>query len=447
MAKQIKAIKCPQCGSSLNSKISEDHYKCNNCGTEYFLDNDDVNININHRFNQPPTDNSKIFKIIGGILLFIVASSIFITTCSRLFKKNTPSSTYGVYSSSNNKEKDEDKKNKFKDSFNYSFVFENNSKDIIVFGISKREYGEAFSKDERDGYYFIFKNLLTGKILEATKLDIKEVKNKDARTFVDGKTYLIINKRTLYVINEANLSVDDITESTFNKHQEFSSGIASLEFVYEPRGNGLQVMSNVGKEYFYYPLVDKVYNGDSAYTARLGFNTLLPGAKNVTYYETTRKSDYFKEEPIQLLRIVYKSNNGGPEEKENNPSWFKDFGRSGVFTDRSPYVKRLFREERNRIVSYTDITPGRLYFSAAVKYFDDKVVIISFRPTAAEDAPRILQCLDANSAEVKWSLNLEEKDAIQDHLIATSHGYIGKAGYNRYILITTDGKIDRELFL
>lgn len=447
MAKQIKAIKCPQCGSSLNTKISEDHYKCNSCGTEYFLDSDDVNININHRFNQPPTDNSKVFKIIGGILFFIIASSIMMTTCSRLFRKTTPSPTYETYSSSSTKEENEDKINKFKDSFEYSFIFENSGKDIIACGISKREYGETFSKDERNGYYFIFKNLLTGKILKETKLDIKELKNKDARTFVDGKTYIIINKRTLYVINQDNLSLDDVTESTFNKRQEFSSGIASLEFVYEPRGNGLQVLSNVGKEYFYYPIVDKVYNENSVYNAGLGFSTLLPGAKNVTYYETTSKSDYFKEEPIQLLRIVYKSNNGGPEEKENNPSWFKDFGGSGIFTDRSPYTKRLFREERNRIVSYTDITPGRLYFGAAVKYFDDKIIIISFRPTVAEDAPRILQCLDANSAEVKWTLNLEDKDAIKDRLIATSHGYIGKAGYNRYILITTDGKIDRELSL
>ncbi len=55
MAKQIKAIKCPQCGSSLNTKISEEHFKCDSCGTQYFLDNDDVNINVNHQFNNTST--------------------------------------------------------------------------------------------------------------------------------------------------------------------------------------------------------------------------------------------------------------------------------------------------------------------------------------------------------------------------------------------------------
>lgn len=444
MAKQIKAIKCPQCGSSFHTKISDEHYKCNNCGTEYLLDNDDINVNINHRYNTTPTNNSRVFKIVGGILLFIIVSFTLMTTCSRLFRKSKPTPIYNSYSNVEDDKKNDDKKDLFKDSFEYSFLFENNRKDIIVFGISKREYGKTFSKDDRNGYYLIFKNLLTGKILQEAKLDIKELKSKDARTFVDGKTYIIINKRILYAINESSLSLDDITESTFKKRQEFNSGIANLEFVYEGRGNGLRVMSNLGKEYFYYPIVDKVYTEDSVYGAGLGFNTLLPGAKNITYYSTTRKSDDFKDEPIQLLRIIYKSNNGGPEERTKSPSWFKDFGRSGIFTDRSPYTKRLFRKDRNRIVSYTDITPGRLYFNAGVKYFDDKVIIIVFRPTVAEDAPYILQCLDANSAEVKWTLDLEDKSLRSESLISTSHGYIGKSGYSQYILISKEGKIEKE---
>lgn len=447
MAKQIKAIKCPQCGSSLHTKISDEHYKCNNCSTEYFLDNDDINVNINHRYNNRPIDSSKIFKIIGGILLLFIVSVILMTTCNHLFKKNSPSSTYSTYSSSGDDKKNDNKKSQFKDSFEYSLIFENNSKEVIVLGISKRAYGETFSKDDRNGYYLIFKNLLTEKILQETKLDIKDLKNKDARTFIDGRTYIIINKKTLYIVNESNLSLDDITESTFKKREEFNSGIANVEFVYEGRGDGLRVMTNLGKEYFYYPMVDKVYIETNVFVAGLGFNTLLPGAKNVTYYTMTRKSDDYKDEPIQLLRIVYKSNNGGPEDKIKSPSWFKDYGGSGIFTNRSPHRKQLFRGDRNRIVSYTDITPGRLYFNAGVKYFDDKIIIISFRPTVAEDASYILQCLNANSAEIKWTLDLEDKGLRLESLISTSHGYIGKSGYNKYILISKEGKIEKEFLL
>jgi ribosomal protein S27AE len=40
MATEIKAIKCPQCGSTENTELEQNRFKCNKCGTEYFLDND-----------------------------------------------------------------------------------------------------------------------------------------------------------------------------------------------------------------------------------------------------------------------------------------------------------------------------------------------------------------------------------------------------------------------
>ena len=48
MAKNIKAIKCPNCGSIKKLEIRTDYFRCLNCDTEYFLDDDDINININH---------------------------------------------------------------------------------------------------------------------------------------------------------------------------------------------------------------------------------------------------------------------------------------------------------------------------------------------------------------------------------------------------------------
>lgn len=51
MAKEIKAIKCPNCGSVNKIELKPDFYKCSSCQTEYFLDDNDVNINYNHNFN------------------------------------------------------------------------------------------------------------------------------------------------------------------------------------------------------------------------------------------------------------------------------------------------------------------------------------------------------------------------------------------------------------
>lgn len=48
MAKQIKTIKCPQCGSVRKTEIKPDYFRCDGCTTEYFLDNDDINVNVRH---------------------------------------------------------------------------------------------------------------------------------------------------------------------------------------------------------------------------------------------------------------------------------------------------------------------------------------------------------------------------------------------------------------
>ncbi len=51
MATRIKAVKCPQCGSEKHEQLDEKRYRCLNCGTEFFLDDDDINVNVNHHYD------------------------------------------------------------------------------------------------------------------------------------------------------------------------------------------------------------------------------------------------------------------------------------------------------------------------------------------------------------------------------------------------------------
>jgi len=46
MAKQIKAIQCPKCGSPQKTQLQLDTYRCDSCGTEYFLDTDAITLNV-----------------------------------------------------------------------------------------------------------------------------------------------------------------------------------------------------------------------------------------------------------------------------------------------------------------------------------------------------------------------------------------------------------------
>ena len=68
MSKRIKAIKCPHCGSTKVKETRPDYYQCKACSTEFFLDDDDIN--INHRYIAP---NSNPFQINKTKFLLMVA--------------------------------------------------------------------------------------------------------------------------------------------------------------------------------------------------------------------------------------------------------------------------------------------------------------------------------------------------------------------------------------
>src|ERR1700748_2957999 len=79
MAKAIKVIQCPQCGSTQNTEIKPDFFRCSNCGTEYYLDNDYININYTYRnaptpAASPARSRYAAFIFLGGIGLIVVIS-------------------------------------------------------------------------------------------------------------------------------------------------------------------------------------------------------------------------------------------------------------------------------------------------------------------------------------------------------------------------------------
>lgn len=89
MAKDIKIIQCPKCGSTDKTEIKPGFFKCNNCNTEYYLNADNIKINdiYNQLVNQPAasnpvTDKKKLYFAIGFLVL-LIAGVIFSTTFSR----------------------------------------------------------------------------------------------------------------------------------------------------------------------------------------------------------------------------------------------------------------------------------------------------------------------------------------------------------------------------
>lgn len=382
MAKQIKAIKCPQCGSSRNTLIKDDYYRCDSCGTEYFLDNDDINVHIDHRIpqpEQPQFDLARTIKIIAaGIGGFSVVFFLFLLLVAILPSKHSgnsgnrsekPANTYMEYS------------------WRDAQLFPAADGHAVLFYIAERRYNGYGSEENRNGYYMMFRDVETWKMLKQYRLPM-EVDRTDYRYFPSlGKPFLIVNEQFLYELHPDTYTLEDVKESMFRTLSEFSSGVASVKFVYSEDADMFLVVNNMGKEYRYFPAQDRLYTEKEYNAVDSGFDTLLPGATEKVYYRFTEKSTYFPDEILQLIGVTYMYNNGGPSYCiPRSLSWDRDFhdNRKVLFDRPGLY----------RYVSHRDLTPGRNYIDPAVLYYDDKHVLIRFKPTASPDAVPSIQLLD-----------------------------------------------------
>lgn len=92
MAKEIKAIRSPECGSTAKTEIKPDVYPCINCQTDYYLDDDDITVNYNHNYsytNAHPalgTQKTKLVIAIAAIVFVILTISIL----AGLLSKSAP---------------------------------------------------------------------------------------------------------------------------------------------------------------------------------------------------------------------------------------------------------------------------------------------------------------------------------------------------------------------
>ncbi|QXU42819.1 hypothetical protein [Pedobacter sp. D749] len=92
MAKEIKAIKYPQCSSTAKTEIKPDVYPYINRQTEYYLDDDDITVNYNHNYSYANANlalgaqKTKLVIAIAAIVFVILAISIL----AGLLSKSAP---------------------------------------------------------------------------------------------------------------------------------------------------------------------------------------------------------------------------------------------------------------------------------------------------------------------------------------------------------------------
>jgi len=408
MATQIKVIKCPQCGSTTPIAQGNNHYKCDKCGTEFFLDNDDVNVNVNYRYNSAsanvpgPAPLRKIILIVAGIFIVLTFLSVFVPVLLTNIT-STPASP--------------------------SVVSENNTvqytKCLFSIPLSANGQGVAFylTNKKFDNTYAAFQDISTGKVIKEQRAGIYISDSQDIkyRWFQSDSThYVIINDKFIYKIDPTKYSFTDITSDVCASKPAIKDGLMNVEFVSEGKGEGFRMNTNLGKELYYFPKLDVLCTEKAAGVMASGDFKLSSNAKNSVYYLFLNKESLQSSNVAQLYEITYKFNNGGPENK----------------------LMQLSENEMNnfskyRIVSCKPITEERIYFSPDILYYDNENILVVFRPTLASDAPYNVQLLDT-TGKILWTVSFN--DEIKNiHTAGTNQGFVIQASEDGFYEINNDG--------
>ena len=394
MATEIRAIECPKCGSTQKYEVRPGDYRCAACGTEYFLDNGSVK--FSNPLQQPgPVQPTKPGFSIAGLIIIIFSITAFIIAAIVYLSKDSTTTSPGQSSLSSNN--------------NYTWdiswagqcLYLSTDKRPILFTIGTKTYGgdKTRSKD-----YIAFYDL--GLQTELKLLPMPGASalthehggtNLDVREFTNGDMYIISDNLIISRVTKSSLSVMDVTQPLFKNHTEMSSGMAKAEFVDNDvaHGNGFNVFTNDGKNYFYFPLADRLCTKEELSRFETPVKTLSQGKVEKTAFDFSTASDYDRPE-ISAKLISYQYLGNKNEQTAPVPLY-------------SPFTWNDERELKEEgVLSHKDFTPGRIYFEQRLLYFDNDYVLICLKQSPAENALRYLQCLDAHTATIIFTSPLKE---------------------------------------
>ena len=422
MPTHIKALKCPQCGSTRATKISEDHYRCDSCSTEFYLDSDDIT--IHHKVETKPAPNTFLRRL----LLIILAPAAFFSLIT------IGLIVWGSSREETSRERDGEEHMSYACERLIAFSSTAGRPIVVLCGAARRDDSSG-DWDHAKGFMYFF----DGETYEIIKkLELPDVTGRvsvtDARQFEDGTYYVVLNKKRLFAIDRSTLDVKEIHGEDY-KLPELSEGFGKLALYFHEYGDALEVETNLGKKFVYYPIANKLYTDQSIFKA---YEDKLPAPKlrtRFTFSEQMMGSDYMDEQ-IQLVRYQTLEQLGYPR-RTPHFGWEND---RHSYYPKKIFVSQYFVEE-SRLQSYEDFTPGAYYFSPTVLYESDDQILISFKPTAAADAKKMLRCLDAQTGQVLWSCS-EGLDGLDFCLgVARFSGGYVLVDYSHSWLISSEGKV------
>lgn len=416
MPTHIKAIKCPQCGSTRATQLREDHYRCDSCSTEFYLDSDDIT--IHHKFETERNTSTAKFKRFFLVLLAVtVFFSLIIIGLITFGRSREGSLRIGS---------DEEK-------ISYSikelatFTTTAGRPIVVIFGSARPT--SSSNVDDAKGFVSFFDGETQKLVKKIEFLDVKgRIQNMDMRRFGDGAFYIVFNEAHLYRLDPSTLDMTEVHGEDY-KRPELSQGFAKVVFYYSQFGDALKVKTNLGESFVYYPIADKIYTEREAYAAPL---EPLPAPKVATHFTFSLKSSDYPNKQLQLIRYRRLEQDGYPCEYPRFQwrSW-----------DGEDFLISSTSEKRARLQGYEDVTPGAYYFSPGVLDASEDQILITFKPTAAADAKQMLRCLDAQTGKVLWSYSDDENNLNGGSVASRFAGGYVVVNYRSSYVISNEGKL------
>lgn len=395
MAKQIKVIKCPSCGNNKPTSLGNDRFRCDKCGTEFFLDSDDININVNHntRPNYPPRNNQSsanksivwVIGILGALfLLYIIV--LFVGSLSRSNKYKGTS----TYSSSSTYPKPSTKSKSSKLKISPSAVsWQLISHDDNVYSIC---LDDKFNG--KKGLHFVIYDFKKDSIINVVDRGSSQVLKTVHRSFYStGNDYFVINYNEIWEVDSKDLTIKNITDTIAQSKPALNSGFKSIRFLEEYQGDGFVLGTNLGKSFYYFPKVDQLYTQKAFdHFARGGMETVADDAQMRTFYLFENKTSKESSNVAQLTKVEYKYNNGGPENK---------------LASIDSYTTN--RKSAYRVTSLTAMGEEKIAFSPKVIYSDSTYIAISYYPTLANDVPLTIELLNTKGESI-WKQSIDRNN-------------------------------------
>ena len=161
---------------------------------------------------------------------------------------------------------------------------------------------------------------------------------------------------------------------------ELTQGFAKVVFYYSQFGDALEVKTNLGESFVYYPIADKIYTEREAYFAPL---ETLPAPQVATHFSFSLESSDYPNKQLQLIRYRRLEQDGYPCEYPRFQwrSW-----------DGEDFLISPTSEKRARLQGYEDLTPGAYYFLPGVL---DESETRSSSPSSPQQPLTLSKCSDA----------------------------------------------------